>query len=45
MNNPLTGQPIPNTYEVTINYGKRPVFTVTLKTTREAEAVAQAAKV
>jgi hypothetical protein len=44
MLNPLTGKLMPDLYEVSIYHGKNIIFTVTLKTTSEEEAVAQAAK-
>jgi len=44
MLNPLTGKPEPNLYSVEIWNGKRLVIEITVKSTNEQEAVAQAVK-
>jgi hypothetical protein len=44
MENPLTGQLIPFTYDVEIYHGKNIVTIITVRTTNEEEAVAQAVK-
>lgn len=44
MENPLTGALMPFVYEVSIYNGKNILTVITVKTTSEEEAVAQAAK-
>jgi hypothetical protein len=44
MENPLTGQLMPDVYEVAIFHGKDILTVITIKSTSEEEAVAQASK-
>lgn len=44
MFNPITGKPMANMYEVNIYNGKNIITSITVRTTNEEEAVAQAVK-